>query len=128
MRDDFQRRKHAGEREHTYEPAMLPSCENALTNASATARFDGGRAKVLDVHVKKQTNPAYDCAIKKLTKIPKCLSSSMLKPRDVQSKIASCKPHCRDRDYETDYSDEQRDNSVEKAFSRPIGMSETPRS
>jgi hypothetical protein len=47
---------------------MFPSCENALINASATARFDGGRAKVLDVHVRKQMKPAYDCAIKKLTK------------------------------------------------------------
>lgn len=64
--------------EYTHEPAMLPSCENALTNASATARFDGGRAKVLDVHVKKQMNPAYDCAIRKLTIISKCLSNSML--------------------------------------------------
>jgi hypothetical protein len=107
---------------------MLPSCENALINASATARFDGGRAKVLDVHVKKQMNPAYDCAIRKLTRIPECLNSSMLNPRDLQSKITSCKPHCRDRDYETYYSDDQRDNNVEKAFPRPIGMPETPRS
>ena len=99
---------------------MLPSCENALTNASATARFDGGRAKVLDVHVKKHMNPAYDCAIRKLTRMPKCLCSIMLKPRNVQSKIACCKLHCRDRDYETDYSKEQRDDNVEKAFSSPI--------
>jgi len=34
-----------------------------------TARFDGGRAKVLDVHVKKQMNPEYDWAIKKLTTV-----------------------------------------------------------
>ena len=63
---------YARNEEHTHEPAMLPSCENALTNASATARFDGGRAKVLDVHAKKQTKPAYDCAIRKLTRMPKC--------------------------------------------------------
>jgi hypothetical protein len=48
---------------------MFPSCEIALTNASATARFDGGRAKVLDIQVNKQTNPAYDCAIKKLIEV-----------------------------------------------------------
>jgi hypothetical protein len=120
---------YARNEEHTHEPAMLPSCENALTNASATARFDGGRAKVLEVHAKKQMKPAYDCAIRKLTRMPKCRAvSSKLKPRNVQSKIASCKPHGRDRDYETDYSNEQRDNDVEKAFSSPIGMPKTPRS
>ncbi len=43
---------------YSYEPAMLPSCENAFTNASATARFDADRAKVPDVHAKKQINPA----------------------------------------------------------------------
>jgi len=43
---------------------MFPNCENALINASATARLDGGRANVLDVQVRKQTKPAYDCAIK----------------------------------------------------------------
>lgn len=52
----------------THEPAMFPNCENALINASATARLDGGRANVLDVQVRKQTQPANDCAIKKLTK------------------------------------------------------------
>ena len=52
----------------THEPTMFPNCENALINASATARLDGGRANVLDVQVRKQTKPAYDCAIKKLTK------------------------------------------------------------
>jgi hypothetical protein len=35
---------------HTYEPATLPSCEVALTIAIATARFDGGRAKVALTH------------------------------------------------------------------------------
>ena len=52
----------------THEPAMFPNCENALINASTTARLDGGRANVLDVQVRKQTKPAYDCAIKKLIK------------------------------------------------------------
>jgi hypothetical protein len=47
---------------------MFPNCENALINASATARLDGGRANVLDVQVRKHTKPAYDCAIKKLAK------------------------------------------------------------
>ena len=52
----------------THEPAMLPNCENALINASATAHLDGGRANVLDDQVRKQAKPAYDCAIKKLSK------------------------------------------------------------
>jgi hypothetical protein len=47
---------------------MLPTCENALINASATARLDGGRANVLGVQGRKQAKPAYDCAIKKLAK------------------------------------------------------------
>ena len=42
----------------THEAAILPSCENALIDASATARFDGGRANVFDVQVKKQMKPA----------------------------------------------------------------------
>jgi hypothetical protein len=47
---------------------MFPNCENALINARATARLDGGRANVLDAQVRKQAKPAYDCAIKKLAK------------------------------------------------------------
>ena len=47
---------------------MLPKCENALINASATARLDGGRANVLGVQARKQEKPAYDCDIKKLSK------------------------------------------------------------
>ena len=50
----------------THEPPMLPSCEKALINASATARFEGGRAIELLTHVKKIMKPAYDCAIKNL--------------------------------------------------------------
>lgn len=49
----------------------------------------------------------------------------MPKTRIVQSKIASWKPHRRDRNDETDYSEEQRGNYVAKAFSCPVGMPET---
>lgn len=84
---------------------MFPNCENALINASATARFDGVRAKVLDVQVKKQMKPEYDCAIKKLT-IVKCLPNGIEEQRYIQSKIASCEPHCRDGYHKTNYSNE----------------------
>ena len=47
-----------GERECTHEPATFPSCENALINASATARFEGGRAMVLLTHARKMMKPA----------------------------------------------------------------------
>ena len=50
----------------TYEPAIFPSCEKAFIRASATARLEGGRAKVLLTHAYITTNPAYDWAIKKL--------------------------------------------------------------
>ena len=33
-----------------HDPATLPSCENALTSANTTARFEGGRGKVLLSH------------------------------------------------------------------------------
>ncbi len=62
----------------THEPARFPNCENALINASATARFDGGRAKMLDVQAQKQMKPEYDCAIKKLITV-KYPSNSILK-------------------------------------------------
>lgn len=53
-------------RRGTYDPAIFPNCEKALIQASATARFDGGRGIELLIHVKKTMNPAYDCAIKNL--------------------------------------------------------------
>ena len=62
----------------THEPATFPNCENALINASATARFDGERAKMLDVQAKKQMKLEYDCAIKKLITV-KCPSNRTLR-------------------------------------------------
>ncbi len=50
----------------TYDPATFPSCEKALMSARATARLDGGRAKVLLIQARKQMNPAYDWAIRNL--------------------------------------------------------------
>lgn len=41
-----------------YEPEMLPSWPNALTNAIATARFEGGRGKVELIHARKVMNAA----------------------------------------------------------------------
>lgn len=35
---------------HTYEPATLPSCENALIAARATARLAGGRGNEEEIH------------------------------------------------------------------------------
>ena len=49
-----------------HEPARFPNWENALINASETARFDGERANMLDVQARKQMKPEYDCAIRKL--------------------------------------------------------------
>jgi len=62
----------------THELATFPNCENALINASATARFDGGRAKMLDVQAKKHMKPEYDCAIRKLITV-ECPSNRTLR-------------------------------------------------
>jgi hypothetical protein len=62
----------------THEPAKFPNCENELINASATARFDGGRARMLDVQAKKQMKPEYDCAIMNLI-TAKCPSNRTLR-------------------------------------------------
>ena len=50
----------------THDPAMFPSCENALMNASATARLEGGRAMELLTQARKIMKPAYDCAMRNL--------------------------------------------------------------
>ena len=55
-----------GEEKSTHEPAMFPSCENALMNARATARLEGGRAMELLTHARKMMKPAYDCAMRNL--------------------------------------------------------------
>jgi hypothetical protein len=43
---------------HTYDPDTLPSCENALMSARATARLEGGRGNEFEHHVQKIMNPA----------------------------------------------------------------------
>jgi hypothetical protein len=34
----------------SHDPARFPSCDKALMNANATARFEGGRLMVLLIH------------------------------------------------------------------------------
>lgn len=43
---------------HTYDPAILPSCEKALMNARATARLAGGRGIELETQESRTTSPA----------------------------------------------------------------------
>lgn len=50
----------------TYDPTILPLCEVALINASATARLAGGLETVDDIHARKQMKPALLCAIRNL--------------------------------------------------------------
>lgn len=57
------------EKEVAYDPAMFPSCENAFTSATATARFDGGRGKELLTQVYNTVKPAYDWAIRNLNDV-----------------------------------------------------------
>jgi hypothetical protein len=47
---------------------MLPSCPNALINASEIARLEGGRGRELLVHASMQMSAAYDCVIRNLAK------------------------------------------------------------
>jgi hypothetical protein len=54
---------------NTHEPAIFPKVENALMNARATARFDGGWEVELLIQVRNIINPARDCAIRNLDNI-----------------------------------------------------------
>ena len=94
-------------------------------NASATARFDGGRAMELLIQVRKMMKPAYDWAMRNLREHTSARGShknttwaSRYSQRDVPGGDA----HRGNGDDEADDPEGERNRDVPESFARAIGV------
>lgn len=110
-------------RRWTHDPAMLPNCENSLISDRHTVRFDGGRGNELLIHAYITTNPAYDCAMRKLSQFSFSAMSPEMNKRPLQRHVARHSIHSTDGDDEANDARGVRANHVIEPLLLPVRVS-----
>lgn len=107
----------------THDPATFPNCENPLISDRHTARFDGGRGNELLIHAYITANPAYDCAMRKLTQYIFSQIFPDMNRWPSQRHVARCCIHGTDRDDEANDARDIRASHVIKPLLLPVRTS-----